>query len=802
MPYVVQAKDNQFCVFKRDANGQPTGDALGCHASRDKAQQQMAALYANEPGARETVILEAQLKGKADGTEGREWAVTILGPEGPDDLISVGGREYVRSKNGRAYAIDGLRAAAPMFADAMVYDNHLTDAEFRERQGMRSPGREWIGTILNPRFSEETHSLDGTLRIVDEALARKLKAAWDGQAMGTVGLSIDTDPIWAEREIEYRGMYMPVIEGFKEVLSVDLVARPAAGGRFNRLIAANVANEAKETKAMKWTMEQVKELLADEAVADMVRKLLAVEPAEKPAVPDEEDKPKPEAAVEGAAAEEPKVEAATEELKAEDKPAEEPAPAVTAEEAVRRLECQFTLHTRLDAAKLPVEYRQAIEAQFAGRMFPVRDLDRMIADMKTLQAKGDKSGQPPAAGSTREAVIRVGLGPQDKAEIEFMRLVMGQTAFRALEQNSDTLVKERLPEAYTSWLKTDRGRWGYTSMRELIYDYLGDPLSGDGPRRATEAVTTSNMTSIIKNTVNLMIAADYSVRERWWEPIVRTEEVDTIDDATLVRVYGMDLLPVVSEGAPYTEASWVDEEETASFVKRGDFIAVTMETLLRDKLNVIRSIPSRLSNAWYNTISSLVSGVFTVNTAAGPVLADTGALFNATAATTVGGHANLLTTALSYSQLATVETAMMKQTDQYLGVGRRLGIRPRFVLVPFDLLNTAETIRDTKEIPNSANNDINKFYQRIDVIGVPDWTDATNWACVADPAQYPAIWLIFYRGRRVPEIYTAGDETSGTMFTNDTMRYKVRMLTFRYSSTYDCAPVSDFRPLHKSNVAG
>jgi len=39
------------------------------------------------------------------------------------------------------------------------------------------------------------------------------------------------------------------------------------------------------------------------------------------------------------------------------------------------------------------------------------------------------------------------------------------------------------------------------------------------------------------------------------------------------------------------------------------------------------------------------------------------------------------------------------------------------------------------------------------------------------------------------------------MFTNDTLRFKVRMLTFRYSSTYDCAPVADWRPLHKSNVS-
>jgi hypothetical protein len=49
-------------------------------------------------------------------------------------------------------------------------------------------------------------------------------------------------------------------------------------------------------------------------------------------------------------------------------------------------------------------------------------------------------------------------------------------------------------------------------------------------------------------------------------------------------------------------------------------------------------------------------------------------------------------------------------------------------------------------------------------------------------------------------VVTAGDESSGAMFTNDVLRYKIRMMTWRFSAAYDCAPVADFRPLHKSNV--
>jgi hypothetical protein len=215
-----------------------------------------------------------------------------------------------------------------------------------------------------------------------------------------------------------------------------------------------------------------------------------------------------------------------------------------------------------------------------------------------------------------------------------------------------------------------------------------------------------------------------------------------------------------------------------------------------------------LSVSWYNTVSSLVSAVFTTNTAAGPVLGDSGALFNATALTTTGGHANLGTTALSYAEFNVAKRAMQKQTDQVLGVGQRLLLRPRYLLIPVDLENTGDEIRDSELVPGESGGattggqiqTVNSLRGTFDIIPVPDWTDTDKWALVADPVLNPAIWLIWLRGRRTPEIYSAEDERSGAMFTNDTLRFKVRQFGFEFSSTYQCAPVSDFRALYKENV--
>ena len=460
------------------------------------------------------------------------------------------------------------------------------------------------------------------------------------------------------------------------------------------------------------------------------------------------------------------------------------------------------LESRLSRSRLPAPFQKVIREQFAGRTFPAQELDTMINRMKEAAVAVDPTGRVRGAGSARNGrggQISVGMTGLEQAEVEFLRHVAGNSRFRQLESVEDRYVQERLhTDAYKSWVKAGRPNQYEPRLSSLVYKLFGgNPWLDD---RAMEAVTTSGMTSIIKNTLNLILAANYAQRHQWWTPIVKEEEVDTIDDATLVRVYGMNTLDVVDEGQAYSELAWADEEETATFVKKGNFVGVTLETLLSDKLNIIRTIPDRLSTSWYNTISALVSNVFTLNTAAGPVLADTGALFNATAAGTPGGHVNLLTTAFSVSAFDAVYTAMQKQTDQTLGTGQRLLITPKYVLGPPDIRASALQVRNSELIPGSVNNDINPYQGEFEFVPVPNWTDADNWAAVADPSLFPAIWLIFLRGRAVPELFTADSETGGAMFTNDTIRYKVRMLTFRYSSTYDCAPVSDFRPLHKSNV--
>lgn len=755
----------------------------------------------------EQIYSEAKLTPAAEKT-GSEWEVTIIGADNPGDVVTVEGREYLRSKNGRLYSLTAIKESAPQWDGVKVYDNHLTQAEFEAKQGMRSPVKEWLGTIVKPRWDEGSKQLRGTFKVVEAALASKLKAAWEQGVLGSIGLSIDTFPVTGGNTM-HEGQQMPLIEGFKKILSVDLVGDPAAGGGFNRILASiqDIPKEEKgEQNAM--TPEEIKAMVeqAVDARLNAALEAVAAEDEEQLLEADvEEEDEEEEMPMPKGKGKKKKGKVPPEFLAMQKEGVEEVEEDDKASEAlyqIKLLESKLTLQAALAESKLSEAFALPVRQMFEGRIFESEELNAVIKSQKQAQASIDNTGRVVEADGQRSA-ISVGLDQNDKFAIEFMRLAMGSD-FDDLKGTNDQYVAPRLRESvhYQAWDKAGRPDvTSYNRLSSLLEAYLGGNPVMDG--RAMEAATTSSLATVVKNTVNIMTAANYSQRDKWYEAIVKTEEVATIDDVTLARLYGASNLDVVNEGAAYTELVLADEEETAAFVKNGNYVGITMETLMRDKVNYVRDIPNRMANAWYNTLSAYTAAVFTCNSGAGPVLSDSGALFNATAAGTAGGHANLLTTALTnIASFGAARTAMRKQTDQPLGAGRKLSINPAFLLVPEDLETTAITIRNSERIPGSVNNDINPFYQKFEVVVVPDWTDATDWALVANPKQWPAIYHIFPRGYRTPQLFTADSEVTGSMFTNDTLRFKVKLLTYRFSSTYACSPVADFRPLHKSVVNG
>jgi hypothetical protein len=135
---------------------------------------------------------------------------------------------------------------------------------------------------------------------------------------------------------------------------------------------------------------------------------------------------------------------------------------------------------------------------------------------------------------------------------------------------------------------------------------------------------------------------------------------------------------------------------------------------------------------------------------------------------------------------------LIKNAAGYYGSGPKMAVSPRYCLVPRALELTAKQILyPSLERATQIYSENMQRGEPGDVVTVPDWSDANDWAAVCDPAVAPAVYV----GERfglLPEIFIAGDSLSPAVFTNDEHRLKVRHFLAVW--------VNDFRPLHKSNV--
>jgi len=346
-----------------------------------------------------------------------------------------------------------------------------------------------------------------------------------------------------------------------------------------------------------------------------------------------------------------------------------------------------------------------------------------------------------------------------------------------------------------------------SGVRELYHLLSGDyRMTGlfDPDHVYLANVNESTMAGLVANALNKKLINEFQDFPRWWAKAVTIENFTSLQDVRWITLGGIGELPTVAAGAAYTELTWDDSTETDAFVKKGGYLGITLEAIDKDDTGRLRAAPRALARSAWLTLSKSISAIFTDASGLGPTMADTGTLFNATAVTTTGGHANLSTTAaLSYSNWKTVRIAMMKQAE--LHSGERLGAltAPYLLWVPIDLEVTALQTLGSAGEPGSADYDTNVFAEgnerearissaRDRVIVCPLWTDTDNWAAQADPRLYPSIGL-GYRFGETPEIYSVASPTGGLMFTNDTLPIKVRYF-FAVGPT-------DWRGLYKVNIA-
>jgi hypothetical protein len=377
------------------------------------------------------------------------------------------------------------------------------------------------------------------------------------------------------------------------------------------------------------------------------------------------------------------------------------------------------------------------------------------------------------------------------------QISMGMTGFDQLELAIDAMV---------AGVRPDKNVRPLSGIRELYLLLSGDfEMEGlyHSDRIQFANVNSSTMAGMVANALNKRVMNEFMQYPRWWEPICLSEDFDSLQAVKWVTLGGVGELPTVAEGAAYTELTWDDMTETATFVKKGGYLGLTLEAIDKDDTRRLRAAPRALAQAAWLTLGKAISYIFTQASGLGPTMSDGHELFDSS-----GHHSNYVTSALSLTAWNVASASMRAQTE--LNSSTPLGAltRPKFLLVPPELEVTALQILATDKdylyalsngvaAPENVNAYGNERMERLTnarerVIVVDLWTDATDWHAICDPNLWPTIGIGFRYGR-VPEVFSVASPTAGLMFSNDTLPVKVRFF-------FAVAPI-DYRGMYKGLAA-
>jgi hypothetical protein len=681
---------------------------------------------------------------EAEGGNGRTFDVVVLAAGKSANQID--GRHIY-------YSPEILEESAAIFEGTPV-NAHRIGEEFDHVDGVDKTdySLNTVGVLEGVHFGEG--AIRGRLVLHEGAdfIAGLLKLSIE-RDQPLVGLSIDA--LGSVDFITHEGEEVAAVTTLRGPASVDIVSRPAAGGEIVRLAASMRGVES---------MSEPEKKPENGDAPKPASKVVATDPPV--AEPVDLDKFK---------------ESITDDVrkKALEQVEEELAKKREEfEKELREAEARQTLlSTKLRESNLADDAQALVREKFESGTFTEEEVDERIAQVRKLVASRDGTGAVIVPGGR----IELGLELRDKAEVRLFEMFM-RNSLESTRLEAEKQLREAGQDPIWSLHKFLRETYGVD-----LTDAVG---SRKERMKLTESLATTDWTDVFGDVMNKALLAAYRDND-WtdWRKIVSIVPAKDFMTKHAIRLGGYGNLPAVAQGANYTAmTSPGDEEQEYTPAKYGGTEDLTREMLLADDVGAISRIPSGLAYAAARTLYEYIFDLLTI--AGQPTMDyDSTALFATSRAT----NDNLGTTALAAAEVIVVWKAMQKFTE--LTSAKRAAIRPKFLLVPVDLANTAyDIVKPLAEFPGGSTTD-NEFIRRfgIEVIVVAHWTNAKDHVYVADPALVPGFQMAFIGGRQEPELFVQDNQAFGSVFDRDAITYKIR-------HEYGGSPV-DHRAFYAEDVA-
>ena len=282
---------------------------------------------------------------------------------------------------------------------------------------------------------------------------------------------------------------------------------------------------------------------------------------------------------------------------------------------------------------------------------------------------------------------------------------------------------------------------------------------------------TSDFPVLLENTMHKTLQQAYTTAPDTWSRFCAVGSVSDFRAHNRYRTGSFGSLDTVTELGEFTNKSIPDGEKASiTATTKGNIINISRQAVVNDDLGAFINLAAMLGRAARRSIEVDVYAQLALNSGAGPTMSDTGILFNTTAITTAGGHANRV--AYATPTVALVDggrQAMASQKD--VSQNDFLDLRPVIWLGALTNGGTMRVINGAQYDPDTANklqrpNMVANLFR--DVIDSPRITWSA-WYMFADPAIAPVIEVAFLDGNQTPYLELENG------FEVDGARYKVRL---------------------------
>lgn len=631
------------------------------------------------------------------------------------------------SINGYYYNEDALRTLASLLENAQAYVDHAggsaADSSTRSVRDVVGFYREAV--FVPPDESTPAGRVEATLHILESAnwLWSMIREACLLNNHGLIGLSIDIYGTWQPRTASplssvpgaSKARTLKDVTGVLALNSCDIVTRPSAGGAFQHILHS-LTDVSSPSFPIEGALPMQEELQTDNFFTS--------------------ENAQPERSQESAQADEMLQE--TRKLL----------------EEVRLERAQLVLERRLLESTLPERIKTRVRERYRGRVFEMAELERELHEQRLLLADLSDDGlirgygyeKPQTGGHISEA---------EKIQAAFDRMFDLEVDNRFGVGRGFTSIRE----AYAR-VTGDASVTTLSEQTQLGLIRVGEsaPLA-----RISEAdTTTATFSYLLGTSMNKRLLKDYQAWPAEWSKFCSITPIRDFKQQTRVRLGAFGSLPTVAEDTAYTSVSLTDTAATYVPTKRGNLVTVSREAIVNDDLYAIKQIPTKLAVAAAYTLAEFVYGFLSSN----PTIYDGSALF-----TTGSPHNNLGSSALSTAAMQSGVTAMREQTNL---ANKRIGLRPRYLVVPPELEWVAMIATRSAGIPGSPNNDINPMMGYVMPIVSPQLSSATQWFFVADPAVIDTIEIGFVGGQINPTLFVQDTPLLGLNFTQDAISFKCR----------------------------